>query len=601
MPRFTVRLIPARLISALVSVGCLTLPCAAQSPALKPVSQQAPARPPVPSLTLRTYSRMVTLEVVVKDAKGNHVTGLKPEDFQLFEQTQSKGKAKREQKIATFREVSMADMTVHNSGLAAQIPAGVYTNVVSSLRDPVPSTVILVDGLNTDVEYQGRVHAAMLKMLQQLPPDVPVAVFLLGRRLVMLQDFTSDPKLLQAALGKAITADGRYMAPLDPRDDPESIFSELSSLSAPIPGEMLDAAQNGDARVYGQNMDVRASRTEDALISIARHMSGYPGRKNLLWMSTAFPISIDPLLDQSRDHDYKAGVQQVASALSDSRIAVYPVNVAGGRTLNLFEAEIVPSPETFYGQLMKEEIRREEQLRFNEQETMHAVADGTGGAICVGDNDLADCVHRAVDDSSEFYEIAYYPDSKDWNGEYRRIVLDTKVKGLHLEYRQGYFATLEGSNETAAKDELQKVACGSALDATAIFLAARNLPPNPKQTMKFYLMINPAALTFAAAGRGSREVSLRVGVCTFDETGKPLHYMSEGVDQKLTAKEFAELAKGGLPHLVAMAGPKPAAVRLAVMDEPSGKVGSVFVKTGGPVIAATAGSRGTDSSPQDKK
>ena len=62
-------------------------------------------------------------------------------------------------------------------------------------------------------------------MLQQLPTDVPVAVFLLGGKLVMLQDFTSDPKLLQAALSKAITADGKYEAQIDPRDDSQSIFS----------------------------------------------------------------------------------------------------------------------------------------------------------------------------------------------------------------------------------------------------------------------------------------------------------------------------------------------------------------------------------------
>ena len=144
-------------------------------------------------MTVHSFSRMVTLEVVVKDAKGNHVAGLKPEDFQIFEQTPSKSKAKREQKIATFREVSMADLEVHDAGLTAQIPAGISTNVVESLKEPIPPTIILVDGLNTDPQYQSQVHIRMLKMLQQIPTDVPVAVFLLGSRLEMVQDFTTDP------------------------------------------------------------------------------------------------------------------------------------------------------------------------------------------------------------------------------------------------------------------------------------------------------------------------------------------------------------------------------------------------------------------------
>ena len=164
MNRFIVRLIPA-----LVSLGCLTLPGTAQSPSLKRVSHQTESKSPAPSFTLHTYSRMVTLEVVVKDTKGNHVTGLKPEDFQVFEQTPNKSKAKREQKIANFREVSMSDLAVHDSGLTAQIPAGVFTNVGASFQDSTPLTIILVDGLNTDPQYQAQVHVQMLKMLRSLP------------------------------------------------------------------------------------------------------------------------------------------------------------------------------------------------------------------------------------------------------------------------------------------------------------------------------------------------------------------------------------------------------------------------------------------------
>ena len=222
---------------------------------------------------------------------------------------------------------------------------------------------------------------------------------------------------------------------------------------------------------------------------------------------------------------------------------------------------------------------------------MQTMANATGGAVCVGDNDLADCVRKAVDDSSRFYEIAYYPDSKDWKGEYRRIIVDTTSRGLHLEYRLGYFATPEGAdNETATNDNLQQAACGSALDATGIFLAAKKLPPDPNETMKFYLMINPAALTFTAEGNGSRKVNLRVGVCTFDQAGKPHHYMSEGFGQKMTATEYRALEESGLPHVVSVAGLKPAAVRLAVMDVTSGRIGSVRIETESSISPAVADS-----------
>ena len=67
-----------------------------------------------PTVTLKTFSRMVTLEMVVKDSRGRHVTGLKPSDFQVSEQTPSQSRAKRRQKIAEFHEVTMANLAARS-------------------------------------------------------------------------------------------------------------------------------------------------------------------------------------------------------------------------------------------------------------------------------------------------------------------------------------------------------------------------------------------------------------------------------------------------------------------------------------------------------
>jgi dTDP-glucose 4,6-dehydratase len=60
-------------------------------------------------------------------------------------------------------------------------------------------------------------------------------------------------------------------------------------------------------------------------------------------------------------------------------------------------------------------------MQSSEQDTSQELAEGTGGQVCTGDNDLGDCIRKAVNDSSDYYEIAYYPDSPDWNGEYRKV------------------------------------------------------------------------------------------------------------------------------------------------------------------------------------
>ncbi len=93
-----------RCISLLIVIFSLSLPGIAQTVAALPQDAQLGGDAPESALTLKTFSRMVTLELVVTDAKGHHINNLKPEDFKIFEQNQTQAGAKHEEKIAEFRE-----------------------------------------------------------------------------------------------------------------------------------------------------------------------------------------------------------------------------------------------------------------------------------------------------------------------------------------------------------------------------------------------------------------------------------------------------------------------------------------------------------------
>jgi VWFA-related protein len=545
-----------------------------------------------PAAPVQVSTRMVTLEVVAKDRQGHHATGLTAADFQVFEQTPSRGKEKHEQKIAVFREVRMAELATQASS-EMQVPAGLYTNLVAFHKEPIPPTILLVDGLNTEVRFQLQVHVQMLKMLRSLPSNVPVAVFLLGHRLRMLQGFTTDPSLLQAALGKAITTEGQGLAQVHPFDDPDEPGNTLSApgSASPVSREMnalAGAAASFALRIYAATTDRRVSETVAALTALGRHLAGYPGRKNLLWISTSFPVSLTPpLLPDDLMRDYAAQVQRLTGVLSEAKVAVYPINPAGVLPPAVFDAGARPR-DSSVGRTA-DAMHRETAMRNAEQDTMEAIAEGTGGRICTGDNDLSDCVHKAVDDSSTFYEIAYYPDSQNWNGEYRKIILKSRQSGLRLAYRDGYFARAEGAeNATDQKTELQS-ACRDYLDATSIFLAAKRLPGESAEQLKFYLMANLSALTLAPTNDGGHELNVTVAACTFDKEGSPVQMMTEAVNRKLDAQAYQTLtAAGGFAHVLSIPGPKPAAVRLIVRDIPSGRLGSVHIKVDDTLTASPA-------------
>ncbi len=137
------------------------------------------------------------------------------------------------------------------------------------------------------MQYQPQVHMQMMRMLRQLPSNVPVAVFLLGDRLRMLQNFTTDPKLLQIALGEAMSTAGRGLADIDARDDTHAASNVMinayginnpstvvnggggtngltSSTAAPsdpandpIVISMIEMAQEFDMKVYASTLDER--------------------------------------------------------------------------------------------------------------------------------------------------------------------------------------------------------------------------------------------------------------------------------------------------------------------------------------------------------
>src|SRR6266480_4694768 len=111
------------------------------------------------------------------------------------------------------------------------LPAGVYTNLVTTKNLSAPPTILLVDGLNTDATSQVQVRQKMVRLLASAPSDVPMAVFLLGRELKLLQSFTTDAKLLSAAAERAMTQEATNLQIKDPRDDPFSNSSLLEQMA----------------------------------------------------------------------------------------------------------------------------------------------------------------------------------------------------------------------------------------------------------------------------------------------------------------------------------------------------------------------------------
>src|SRR5258708_12873276 len=103
---------------------------------------------------------------------------------------------------------------------------------------------------------------------------------------------------------------------------------------------------------------------------------------------------------------------------------------------------------------------------------MENLGQQTGGQICMNNNNLSDCVKRAIDDSSSYYELSYYPTDKNWHGEFRRTFMKTSRPGVQLSFREGYFAreadvTISPKDPNPTDPHFSQPPCNDFLTATS--------------------------------------------------------------------------------------------------------------------------------------
>jgi VWFA-related protein len=552
--------------------------------------------------TLKVSSRMVTLEVSARDGKGHAVTGLTADDFQIFEQIPPK-KDQRPQRIAAFQKVSIATIAAADKG-GMQMPAGVYSNLVTMQKVAVPPTILLLDGLNTNLAASIQVHRQMVKLLASIPQEIPVAVFLLDRNLHLLQNFSTDRTLLRTAVDRALSIGAQELNPTDVRADPDSLAELVQDNPPPPPQPPPGAAQVSTELQQNRNsaisdqvaqlqhfereasttlVTIRVQITIDAFRSIARHVAGYPGRKNLLWVASSFPLAIFP------DSDFKFAGQAefqdkfalLAGTLSDAKIAVYPMDPSGLEAQGFYDASSRPSARSAsVGTQTSAALMRDEGARDSNQETMRQLATETGGQVCVNNNDLADCVKKAVDDGSSYYELAYYPDNGNWNGEFHRVIVKARQAGVHLSFREGYYARATpppgGDDTKRLQTELQEAACRDLLTSTNILVMAQSIAPDDPTQVKYFIAMDPNRISFVPTTEG-RKLSITVAACSLNKDGAPIQFLQQPTDATLTEQQYsAVMAQHGFTRTLGFpAAAGTARIRLLVRDNANGKMGSV--------------------------
>ena len=486
---------------------------------------------------LKTNTRLVVVDVVATDSEGHAISGLEAQDFSVTEDG-------RPQKISGFGfqqgGTKVTQVTLH-------LPPNVISNIPQQKATSL--NVVLLDTLNGDFAGHVAAQDALIKYLGSAQLTQPMAIFSMQDNLKMLHDFTTDSQALKSVVEK--------FKPPARHNGAESMDSRVSAFTS-----------RGQYNTDEQKIEA----TLNQLHLLARTLAGYPGRKNVIWLSESFPLVLAPetavrdsaglaslpdstfsnLRQSNITNDYSGLVQKVANAMMSAQVAMYPVDSTG--------------------------LGKDDHLA--SQHTMSDLASSTGGRAFFNRNDLEVSLRTSLDDGSSYYTLTYYPDNKDWNGKFRTIAIKTVRLGAKLRYRVGYYAT---DPNAASKEETKKASedfsYALRIDApsiTAVLFQARVVPPSDKTEGKVVVNfgIDPHTLAFEKSSDGLEHASVNCVVWAFSGKGDPVRSEGNRI-ASLKESEYQQIMNSYFPcQRTISLKPGHYTLRLGVLDGTTNQMGT---------------------------
>jgi len=338
--------------------------------------------------TIPVNVRRAILDVVVTDKNHRAVAGSKKRDFTVLDNS-------KPQKVLSFDAFDFERVEPAPVMRLPDLPPDTYMNVPTT-PERGPLYVIVFDMVNMGddddlTSDQVAARQSLRKFLASTPVGSRYELWLLSKDLHVVQGFTSDPNKLLAAF------------------DPKRKM-------ASIPYVFLYRDNYGATDV---------TLPFAAMMYIAKTLVGLPGRKNLIWMSSQFPVpymgpggnggmggagtlpGMDAEVAQQND-----SMREAADTLNTAQVAVYPIDVHG---LDPYAAQ------------------------GGVDLVADTIAHDTGGRAYWNVNDVPRALGDAVENGGSYYELSWAPTDPNYDGQLHKIEVSLAKKGYTLEYRRYYY------------------------------------------------------------------------------------------------------------------------------------------------------------------
>ncbi|CAN5501294.1 hypothetical protein BH10ACI4_BH10ACI4_36670 [soil metagenome] len=385
------------------------------------------------TFTLSVRTQLVVEPIVVKDKKGNPITGLTAKDF-----------------------------TITENGIAQTIRFSEYQQLPTA-SEPVPA----IPAEREDIKiYRQLSHT-------QISPEANGTVKYKDRRLLALYfDMTAMPQPDQmralAAAEKFIRtqmtsadrvaifryAGGSVEVLQDFSDDRNHLLSVLETL---VVGEGQgqdeaagDASAADTGAAFGQDSSefniFNTDRQLSALQTAAKMLGNLNEKKSLIYFASG--LRLNGMNNQAQLH-------ATVDAAIRAGVSFWPIDarglVAGAPLGDATQGS--PGNAGMYSGAAAQAVSSNFQ---QSQDTLYALAGDTGGKALFDYNDLSRGIVQAQQSVTSYYILGYYTTNTVQDGRFRRIKVSVDESlAAKLEYREGYYAGKVFNKFTAVDKERQ--------------------------------------------------------------------------------------------------------------------------------------------------
>jgi len=409
----------------------------------------------------RSETTLIEFTLVALDKDGNPVTDLQNEEIDVRDRG-------RQRDLAVFRYEGGEQPRT-----ATKLPAGFFTNTPELTPGPPRNiTAIVLDTLNTQPRHQTWIKAQAMRYLHQLLPNTRVAVYLLGRNLTVVHDFTDDPESLRGLVEQVqVRLQPRLGHLNDMAREMETLIQEMNVKGMPL------AMVQVERRAQEMAHERRTERTLASLKVLGDHLAGVPGRKSLVWFGGGVTmLSITGSLELGTPGGSRSQqelVRNTSRRLAQQGITMYMFDARGMQSQADMDVERSRAEPTSRGRIdANERLKANSTISADTVPAMALFADITGGRHYWNTNDVGRAVEEIAADSRGTYSLGFYsvdePDDK-----WRNLKVRVTRKGVKLHYRNGYSVPAAQDAPLDWTDDQWRAAVYNPVGSTAVRLDAR--------------------------------------------------------------------------------------------------------------------------------